>query len=156
MQSDYHNTPRINGKSECAGQQFKAEVINYKTGQLTLDISKAYPQSANVNRWYRTISTCSNKHIEIIEDFDLELYECASQLYLITPIKPSLVNKDEIIIKDCSIHFNSLQLSPQIEDLGSLIDPVLSRVWGNHLYRIVLTVRSRSLKQRIHYYITYN
>ena len=156
MQSDYHNLPLINGQSQKDGKQYCAEVIGYRKGQLTLDISKAYPEEARVNRWYRTISTRSRKRIEVTEDFELGSYETASQLIFVTPVNP-IISKDGVItIGDCSISFNSSQLSSLVENLSSLVDPVLARIWGKNLYRIVLTVRSPQLKQRIRYNIAYN
>lgn len=155
MQSDYHNLPRINGQSQKAGKQYKADVVGYRNGELTLDISKAYPDIANINKWYRTVSTRAYNRIVVIEDFELSSYELPSQLFFVTPIKPVVVKDGWINLSDYSIIYNSKQLSPEIEDISSYIDPVLSKVWGSHLYRIRLIISSQQLRQNIRYEITY-
>lgn len=155
MQSDYHNLPRINGQSQKAGKQYKAEVVGYRNGELTLDISNAYPNNANVNKWYRTVSTRLSKRVIVIEDFELSSYGSPSQLFFVSPIEPVVIKDGQINLNNCSLLFNHNQLSPEIEDISSYIDPVMSRVWGQHLYRIILNVRSQKLKQTIQYYISY-
>lgn len=155
MQSDYHNLPRINGQSQKAGKQYKADVVGYRNGELTLDISNAYPNNANVNKWYRTVSTRLHKRVTVIEEFELSSYGLPSQLVFVSPIEPVVIKDGQINLNNCSLLFNHNQLSPEIEDISSYIDPVMSRVWGQHLYRIILNVRSQKIKQTIQYYISY-
>lgn len=154
MQSDYHNLPRINGQSQRDGKQYAAQVINYKPGQLTLEISKAYPIEAKVRYWKRTIKTGDGKRVDVTEDYCLDSYEAPTQLMLITLAEPQVNKNGTIGLGNYRIVFNDKQLDAQTEDISSLLDPVLQQMWGKHMYRIVLTVKDNSLKGKIKYYIT--
>ena len=153
MQSDYHNLPRINGYSQRDGKQYKARVISHKAGLLTLDISGAYPDEAQIRHWYRTIKILKGKQVEIIENYDLQNYLAPTQLMLMTPIEPLLTKAGVITLGSHTLSYNTKQLSPQVEDLTSQLDPVLQQMWGTHLYRIKLTLCPDHLKQRIRYVI---
>ena len=153
MQSDYHNLPRINGYSQRDGKQYKARVISHKAGLLSLDISGAYPDEAQIRHWYRTVKILKGKQVEIIEDYDLQNYLAPTQLMLMTPIEPLLTKDGVITLGSHTLSYNAKQLSPQVEDLTSQLDPVLQQMWGIHLYRIKLTLCPDHLKQRIRYVI---
>ena len=153
MQSDYHNLPRINGYSQRDGKQYKARVVNHKTGLLTLDISGAYPDEAQIRHWYRTVKILKGKQVEIIEDYALKNYLAHTQLMLITPIEPQLTKAGVITLGSHTLSYSEKQLTPQVEDLTPRLDPVLQQMWGKHLYRIKMTLCPDHLKQRIRYVI---
>ena len=154
MQSDYHNLPRINGISQHDGKQYAAQVISHKPGQLTLDISKAYPKEAKVNYWKRTVKTGNGKRVEVTEDYSLDTYEAPTQLMLMTLTAPQIDNNGIIKLGDYRIVYDVKQLTAQSEDISTLLDPVLQQMWGNHMYRIILTVKDNKLKGKLKYYIT--
>ena len=154
MQSDYHNLPRINGISQHDGKQYAAQVISYKPGQLTLDISKAYPKEAKVNYWRRTVKTGNGKRVEVTEDYSLDTYEAPTQLMLMTLTAPQIDNNGIIKLGDYRIVYDDKQLTAQSEDITPLLDSVLRQMWGNHMYRIILTVKDQKLKGKIKYIIT--
>lgn len=58
MCSEYHNLPTVNGISQLPGGQYKAENVGYsaKRHEISLDISKAYPESANIESLVRCAS----------------------------------------------------------------------------------------------------
>ena len=153
MQSDYHNLPHINGYSQHDGKQYKARVISHKSGQLTLDISGAYPAEAQIQQWLRTVKVQKGKRVEITEDFALKTFQAPTQLMLITPIEPQLTKAGIITLGSHTINYNAKQLTPEVEDLTPLLDATLRQMWGTHLYRIKMTLCSHNLKQRIQYVI---
>ena len=153
MQSDYHNLPRINGYSQHDGKQYKARVISHKPGQLTLDISCAYPAEAQIQQWLRTVKVQKGKRVEITEDFALKAYQAPTQLMLLTPIEPQLTKAGIITLGSHTINYNAQQLTPEVEDLTTLLDATLRQMWGTHLYRIKMTLCSHNLKQSIRYVI---
>ncbi len=59
MQSGFHNLPTINGVEQKAGRNFRAEDVRYEAtddfAQLSQNIAGAYPESAGIDRWDRTI-----------------------------------------------------------------------------------------------------
>ena len=56
MCSDYHNLPTVNGVTQSPGGQFKATDVSFENHTLTLDISKAYPESAGLDSLVREVS----------------------------------------------------------------------------------------------------
>src|SRR5206468_8761605 len=73
--SNYHNVPTINGVTQPAGPQFKANHVVYQQdktfSQLSEDIAKSYPDSAGVYTWQRTIRLNRNKDIEVTDVISL-------------------------------------------------------------------------------------
>jgi len=51
------------------------------------------------------------------------------------------------------LKFDPSQLQPAIEDISSLLDPLLQGMWGKQMYRIILTMKSKKTKETIQYSI---
>ena len=142
MQSQYHNLPQINGTDQKDGKTFAAKVVSHKNGQLTLDIAGAYPAEADVKSWKRTV-TATKSGITVTEDFELNNYKRPARLMLMT------TNRDALKY----ISYNHNQLEVSVEDVSNQLDPLLNGMWGQEMYRIVLTVKSKKMKQLIKYSI---
>ena len=142
MQSQYHNLPQINGTDQKDGKTFAAKVVSHKNGQLTLDIAGAYPAEADIKSWKRTV-TATKSGITVTEDFELNNYKLPARLMLMT------TNRDALKY----ISYNHNQLEVSVEDVSNLLDPLLKGMWGQEMYRIVLTVKSKKMKQLIKYSI---
>ena len=142
MQSQYHNLPQINGTDQKDGKTFAAKVVSHKNGQLTLDIAGAYPAEADVKSWKRTV-TATKSGITVTEDFELNNYKLPARLMLMT------TNRDALKY----ISYNHNQLEVSVEDVSNQLDPLLKGMWGQEMYRIVLTVKSKKMKQLIKYSI---
>ena len=142
MQSQYHNLPQINGTDQKDGKTFAAKIVGHKNGQLTLDIAGAYPAEADVKSWKRTV-TATKSGITVTEDFELNNYKRPARLMLMT------TNRDALKY----ISYNHNQLEASVEDVSNLLDPLLKGLWGQEMYRIVLTVKSKKMKQLIKYSI---
>ena len=142
MQSQYHNLPQINGIDQKDGKTFAAKVVSHKNGQLTLDIAGAYPAEADVKSWKRTV-TATKSGITVTEDFELNNYKRPARLMLMT------TNRDALKY----ISYNHNQLEVSVEDVSNQLDPLLKGMWGQEMYRIVLTVKSKKMKQLIKYSI---
>ena len=142
MQSQYHNLPQINGTDQKDGKTFAAKVVSHKNGQLTLDIAGAYPAEADVKSWKRTV-TATKSGITVAEDFELNNYKRPARLMLMT------TNRDALKY----ISYNHNQLEVSVEDVSNQLDPLLKGMWGQEMYRIVLTVKSKKMKQLIKYSI---
>ncbi len=153
MQSDYHNLPRINGQSQCEGKQYAARVVKYQPGQLTLDLKEAYPHEAQIRWWKRTVKVQVKRRVEVTEDFCLDAYIAPTQLMLMTPVKPELGRGGTLLLGNHRLIFDDKLLEPTIEDVSPMLDPMLRQMWGQQMYRIVLTVKSKVLKTKLKYYI---
>ncbi len=70
--SPYHNLPTINGVQQSAGREFEATALNYTadgaTTALKMNIEKAYPSTAGLKSWRRTIALERNKHRVLVKD----------------------------------------------------------------------------------------
>lgn len=152
MQSDYHNLPKINGYSQKDGKQYHAEVIKRSRHSITLDIAKAYPAEADVKYWTRTV-TLKGTDVEITEDYELNNYKEQSSIMLMTTTYPELSKEGRLMIGQSVLDYNHDMMSVQIEDLSSLLDPLLKGLWGDHLYRIILKVNKAAKRVRVAYRI---
>ena len=142
MQSQYHNLPQINGIDQKDGKEYAAKVVSHKDGQLTLDIAGAYPVEAAVKSWKRTVIAMKSG-VSVTEDYELSEYRQPTCLMLMT-LDPDALQR---------IHFDANQLSATIEDISDKLDPLLQHMWGQKMYRIILTVKSTKTKNKIKYTI---
>ena len=142
MQSQYHNLPQINGIDQKDGKEYAAKVVSHKDGQLTLDIAGAYPAEAAVKSWKRTVIAMKSG-VSVTEDYELSEYRQPTCLMLMT-LDPEALQR---------IHFDANQLSATIEDISDKLDPLLQHMWGQKMYRIILSVKSTKTKNKIKYTI---
>ena len=142
MQSQYHNLPQINGTDQKDGKTFAAKVVSHKNGQLTLDITAAYPKEAAVNSWKRTVSARTTG-ISVVEEYELDACNQPVRLMLMA-LSPKALEH---------LQYDKRQLEATVEDISDKLDPVLQKMWGPQMYRIVLTVKSTRLKNQVKYTI---
>ncbi len=142
MQSQYHNLPQINGVDQKDGKSFAAKVVSHKNGQLTLDIAAAYPNEAAVKSWKRTVSARATG-ISVVEDYELDACRQPTRLMLMA-LSPTALQH---------LHYDKRQLEVTVEDISDKLDPVLKKMWGSQMFRIILTVKSAKLKDQIKYTI---
>ena len=142
MQSQFHNLPQINGVDQKDGKSFAAKVVSHKNGQLTLDIAAAYPNEAAVKSWKRTVSARATG-ISVVEDYELDACRQPTRLMLMA-LSPTALQH---------LHYNKRQLEVTVEDISDKLDPVLKKMWGSQMFRIILTVKSAKLKDQIKYTI---
>ena len=142
MQSQFHNLPQINGVDQKDGKSFAAKVVSHKNGQLTLDIAAAYPNEAAVKSWKRTVSVRATG-ISVVEDYELDACRQPVRLMLMA-LSPTALQH---------LHYDKRQLEVTVEDISDKLDPVLKKMWGPQMFRIILTVKSAKLKDQIKYTI---
>ncbi|MGM9698988.1 MAG: heparinase II/III family protein [Prevotella sp.] len=140
MQSAYHNLPQINGCDQMAGKRFAACNVKQKKGCFSLDIASAYPDSANVSRWTRTVRMDKQGTITLTDDYSLLQWQAPIRLMLIAAAEPHL-EKGRVGIANRTISYDASQLEASIEPLTNLFDPMMQSMWPNGLWRIVLTVK---------------
>ena len=142
MQSQFHNLPQINGVDQKDGKSFAAKVVSHKNGQLTLDIAAAYPNEAAVKSWKRTVSARATG-ISVVVDYELDACRQPTRLMLMA-LSPTALQH---------LHYDKRQLEVTVEDISDKLDPVLKKMWGSQMFRIILTVKSAKLKDQIKYTI---
>ena len=152
MQSQYHNLPQINGIDQKDGKQYAATVLSHQPGVLCLDIAKAYPEDAAASSWQRTLSA-TKRGVTVTEDYELKEYKSPSRLMLLTTVTPRVEKPGTVSLGSHRIQYDASALHVAIEDIGSQLDPLLQQVWGTKMYRIVMTIQSKDIKNKIKYTI---
>jgi len=152
MQSGYHNLPQINGCDQKDGKQYGARVIDVNSNWLTLDIAGAYPEEAAVSSWQRTVRL-QKKVVTVTEQYALKAYKVPTRLMFMTTEEPTVTKAGTISLGGHEITYNQQQLAATVEDVSHQLDPLLQGMWGQKMYRIVLTVISHNTKGKIQYRI---
>lgn len=145
MQSQYHNLPQINGIDQHDGKKYAAKMIAKGKRSLTLDIAGAYPEEAHVKSWQRTVAMESSQ-VKIAERYELTSLDAPTRLMFMTTKKPEVSKKGIITLDGHTLKYPSAKADVTIEDISDKLDPVTHEVWGEHLYRIILTLKGTSQK----------
>lgn len=158
VNSDYHNTPIINGTIQKEGIKYAARAINAQgtkeRGTFTVDIAQAYPTKAAVDLWIRNISLYRKKNtLHFCETYRLKEYKAPSSIVLMTSAFIEDKNPGILLLKQngkkYALVFNPKQLSSTIEEVKHN-DASIKAMWGT-IYRIKLQIKSRDLNNRIIY-----
>lgn len=159
MQSDYHNLPRINGYSQAYGKKYKAENtrLNEKQSKFTIDIAKAYPDEASVNKWERSYQL-KNKEIVIEDIFEIDGANQENQVNFLSRGSIDIAQKGIISIvvgsEKVALFYDKDQFIASIETI-KLDDSRFTKVWGSEIYRISLNASSISAKGKYKFTIRY-
>ncbi|MDX9748591.1 MAG: heparinase II/III family protein [Paludibacter sp.] len=158
MRSAFHNLPSINGKEQVFGKQYKATSIkvNESKKSVSMELAGAYPAETSVKSWNRGYQLSKGKLV-ITDKFLLNEWKAPHQLHFMVwghieqkPGKISIHTKD----KKAQLLYDAGNYDYQLETI-ELTDPRLSRVWGNEIYRITLTNKSKKRQSTSHITILY-
>jgi len=150
MQSGYHNLPVVNGVEQRDGREFAARGVVATLGEdaaeLALDIAGAYPAEAGIRRWRRVLRLERGDVPRVVldEEYELEGPPTSLALHLMladeadvsmpgvircaTPTRPLVVGYDADVF------------AVDVERIA-IDDARLEPVWGERVYRVVLTAR---------------
>jgi hypothetical protein len=154
MQSAYHNLPTVNGVQQLNGREHRATEVDYRQDEgyarLALNLAAAYPAEAGIVAWRRECrlerDSVSPATVKIIDRFQLERPSSDIQLSFITTCEPRLIEPGAILLKNergetLRMEYESELLGAAVERIA-LTDERVKKVWGEQLYRILLTARS--------------
>lgn len=165
--SDYHNVPTINGQTQPPGSSFKATNVAFredkKSAELSLDISKSYPDKAGVNTWQRTIRLNRGKNVEVTDNISLKSAEKITQ-HLMTCYPAEISRPGELVIhykpktgesKDFVVKYNASKMQATVEKipLTAMEDKGIMDKWGDNIYRINFEVTSPKTSDKINFVI---
>lgn len=165
--SDHHNVPTINGETQPPGAQFKASNVSFrqdtKFAELSLDISKSYPQKAGVNSWQRSIRLNRGKNVEVKDIISLQRAEKVTQ-HLMTCYPAEVSKPGELVIrykpkdgqaKDFVVRYNAAQMEAAVEKipLTAMEDKGIIEKWGDNIYRINFTVKAPKTNDKLNFVI---
>jgi hypothetical protein len=137
MQSAYHNLTAFGGIMQEHGAEYKAADVECNIGDqetsISMDIAGAYPKEACVARYARTVRLKKGTGVFIDDEYEGRY---PAELSLM------LCNRPEIsggIIRVPESGQIKVQGSTKIR-LEEIVvdDPVLQRVWGNAIYRVLI------------------
>jgi hypothetical protein len=166
--SDHHNVPTINGVTQPPGARFKATNVEYKKGngfaEISLDISKAYPETAGVNSWKRNVRLNKGKNVEVNDIISLAKADKVTE-HLMTCYPSEVVKPGELVIhykpkdgiaKDFIIKYNAKQLQAAVEkiSLTAMEDKGVLDKWGDTIYRINFSVIAPKMDDKINFVIS--
>jgi hypothetical protein len=136
MQSAFHNCPTIDGVMQSAGRQFGARSVNYKPGEITMDIAPAYPDEAGLKTWERSIRLDRGKdQIEIRDAYSLGRQPKEIVQTLMTPCRVA-TGSNFVTLDDKVRIAHDPVLSASVEEI-KLDDDRLRSVWGDRIYRVL-------------------
>lgn len=153
MQSAFHNLPTINGVMQQNGVAFKATDRKYQTNDqramYSFNIRDAYPAAAGVKSWVRTVTLDRVKDVVTVQErFELEnpapiVFSIMTQRLALTgpggTLRLKLLSGEG---RDCLLQYDPTQLEPKIETIP-LTDAGLRSIWGEQIYRILLSSKER-------------
>lgn len=152
MQSGYHNLPTINGFDQNNGRQYMAknqQYINKKDKVVyQVDISDAYPEESNVDKWERTYILNRCKNFIIKDSWKLSSYIDSSVINFITCCKVQTDSDKMFLVGEdfkLTIDYDSRKVELAIEQI-EIMDSALLRSWEHRdLYRLRFYVKDHSL-----------
>ena len=159
MQSAFHNLPTINGQMQQAGRAFAAKDVAYSAtdaaAELRMDLTPAYPPQAGLTSWVRSVRLNRGLGVVISDAFTLARPTADLTLSLMTPCEAAESAPGVLALRCAALpgrtgdplvvhaRFDGRALAARVERID-LTDPQLSRVWGTHLNRVVLSARAEA------------
>ncbi|CAG2179174.1 unnamed protein product, partial [Oppiella nova] len=92
MQSQWHNTPTINGVQQKAGAQYVAKNVTYNktSAEFEADIAGAYPKEAQVKSWVRKLTFDRKANtVTMDENYSLDKFVEPFKVHFVTILNKS-------------------------------------------------------------------
>ncbi len=146
--SDFHNTPSVNGAIQPPGRSFRATDLSYsvKSGSASLveNIGTAYPEDAGIRTYNRSIRLNRGKDVTVTDRYELSTGDQITQnlmtCYPAQVLKPGilLINADgnEMVI---SYPAENAKVNIEKVPLVTMEDRGVKEKWGDRIYRITIT-----------------
>lgn len=154
MQSQYHNLPTINGQMQCPGAEYRAEDVRYsasdREADFSLELRAAYPAEAGISsyrRSYRLVRGAGAQapaYVEIADRWTFAGEQNTLTLNLLTAKEPKAF-PDSILLDSGEGRLRLSWEGAPVTALSEWIpvaDAKLSPVWGDGVWRLVLTVEN--------------
>jgi hypothetical protein len=157
MQSAYHSLlPSIDGVQQAPGKRYSARDVGYSENdtqaQFSLDIAAAYPSTAKLDRWKRSLTVIRGEEVVIVDDFRFTAPPELVEMALLTPCAVELDEAGLIILQSVDFGLNKRAGGGRVEydassftvrtEVVPISDERLGVVWGDHLTRIILAAEN--------------
>ena len=143
MQSAFHNCPTIDGVMQSAGRQFAASDVAYhaddNAAEFRLNLAKAYPKEANLERWQRTLRLDRVKNeIEVSDEYKVSRAAKEITLTLMAAGKATQESAGVLALPNgVKVLYDAKTFTPAVEEI-KLEDARLRSSWGERIYRVLL------------------
>jgi hypothetical protein len=151
MQSAFHNLPTINGVMQAAGRQYEARDVGFHAdaagAEFTADLAAAYPSSAGVEKWRRSVRLDRAANAILLTDrFALRGASGKIEMNLMTPCSVRPDGARAVILSGGMPGGASVRIAVDAaaapawntEEIA-INDSRLRGSWGNRLYRTVVS-----------------
>ena len=140
MRSEYHNLPTLNGVDQTAGRRYasKNAVYDGESGKLTLDLTNAYPDSADISSYLR--SAVIEDGMAVITDAITSKKDGEVIFNLLCNVEPRSIEKGSFTIHGKRVTFDErLSLEVDSPDCTWPETKIIPEGWDcEKLYRIRL------------------
>ena len=142
MQSGYHNTPTFDDVMQNPGASYKANDVTHtitdEKTTISMDIASAYPTNAGVDSYVRTVTMQKNHKPNIVIN-DQYNGTATANLTLMFACSVEVENGNKITAPGLGQIYVTGSKKIEVECID-VTDPLLQKVWGNKLYRALITV----------------
>ncbi|WP_177224044.1 heparinase II/III domain-containing protein [Thermoflavifilum thermophilum] len=176
-QSSYHNLPEINGVMQQAGKQFRVTDVHYfadaQQARLSMDIAHAYPDSAGIDRWRRTVALIRNQCVKLTDAYRLRYWKAPMIENFLTPLRPVVASDGRVYLQD-TVHKQSFVLETSSREFRPVVDTIriqdgdavqlpsgkitrngrMYHIWGDHLYRVRFIQQGKQMQGQVVFLIT--
>ncbi len=148
IQSAYHNLPTFEGIQQSAGEAFAATDIAVDIApdiaSITMDIAAAYPPTARLVGYRRTVRLIKGEAVEIVDHYDGER---AAELSLMVAEEPR-ISGSRIRLGDLGEIALIGAGTPRVEAIA-ITDARLRQAWPERIFRVLVPIAGRDLRLRI-------
>jgi len=153
MQSQWHNLPTVNGQMQANGREFTAGDARYDctdaSATLRLDLARAWPASAGIKAWARTVSLQRGQAIVVTDDYQLTAAREPAVFNFITARPVDLATPGRVGLgafpggspgRNAVLHYDAASFTAAC-DTVEVTDPWLRTNW-ERIYRVRLVEQS--------------
>jgi hypothetical protein len=165
MQSQWHNLPTVNGEMQRKGCEFAAREARYAStdddATFQLDLAGAWPKSAGINAWNRTIHLQRGQAIVVTDDYQLTAARAPAVFNFITTRPVDLTIPGQVRLgafpestssRGAVLAYDAAAFTAAV-DAVEITDPWLKTSWAR-VFRVRLTERTATARARREFRLT--
>lgn len=165
MQSQWHNLPTVNGQLQQHGRTFAARDVHYaatdEAATLQLDLAAAWPKSAGITTWTRTIRLQRGQAVVVTDEYQLAAAKEPAVFNFITTRPVDLATPGQIRLgafpeapasRGAVLAYDAAAFTAAV-DTVEITDPWLKTSWAR-VIRVRLTERTAMARARREFRLT--
>lgn len=165
MQSQWHNLPTVNGQLQSNGREFAARHARYacteEAATLQLDLAGAWPKSAGIRTWTRTLRLQRGSAVVITDDYQLTAAKEPAVFNFVTSRPVDLSTSGQARLgafpeapssRGAVLAYDAAKFAAEV-DTVEVTDPWLKTSWAK-VYRLRLTERTATAQAQREFHLT--